>query len=203
MTVFHLLRHGEPNVFGRINGRLPGVGLSARGRAEIAAVAARLAGEKIEALYASPMQRTQETAAILSERLGLQVGCRNDVIEIDFGEWTGLTADEIRKDPRWQPWNTCRSIATIPGGESWRQVHDRMVSALFDLQRVHPGGSVVIVSHGDVIRSALLFALGMPLDFYSRIEVGLASLSTIRLDASGIRVLALNEGPRLPRLGEN
>jgi probable phosphoglycerate mutase len=71
------------------------------------------------------------------------------------------------------------------------------VGALFDLQRVHPDGSVVIISHGDVIRSALLFALGMPLDFYSRIEVALASISTIRLDASGIRVFALNEAPRL------
>ncbi len=198
MTVFHLLRHGEPNVFGRINGRLPGVGLSERGRAEIAAVAGRLAPEKIEALYASPLQRTQETAEILSERLGLPVGCREDVIELDFGEWTGLTADVIRRDPRWQLWNTCRSIAAIPGGESWRQVQDRVVGALFDLQRVHPDDNVVIISHGDVIRSALLFALGMPLDFYSRIEVALASISTIRLDASGIRVLALNEAPRLP-----
>jgi probable phosphoglycerate mutase len=198
VTIFHLLRHGEPNVFGRINGRLPGVGLSTRGRAEIAAVAARLATEKVEALYASPMQRTTETAEILSERLGLPVSRREDVIEIDFGEWTGLTADEIRKDPRWQPWNICRSIAAIPGGESWRQVQDRVVGALFDLQRVHPDDSVVIVSHGDVIRAALLFALGMPLDFYSRIEVAFASISTIRLDPTGIRVLALNEGPRLP-----
>jgi probable phosphoglycerate mutase len=198
VTVFHLLRHGEPNVFGRINGRLPGVGLSGRGRAEIAAVAARLADEQIAALYASPLQRTQETAEILSERLGLPVGGREEVIEVDFGEWTGLTADDIRKDPRWQLWSNCRSIASIPGGESWRQVQDRAVGALFDLQRVHPGDSVVIVSHGDVIRSALLFALGMPLDFYSRIEVALASISTIRLDGSGIRVLALNETPRLP-----
>ena len=56
----------------------------------------------------------------------------------------------------------------------------------------------MIVSHGDVIRAALLFALGMPLDFYSRIEVGLASLSSFRLDGSGIRVLTLNDRPRLP-----
>ena len=200
MTVFHLLRHGEPTVFGRINGRLPGVGLSARGRAEIAAVAARLAREKIEAVYASPLQRTQETAAILSEQLGVPVALREDVIELDFGEWTGLTADEIRKNSAWQAWSTCRSIATIPGGESWRQVQDRVVGALFDLQRAHPAGSVVVVSHGDVIRAALLFALGMPLDFYARIEVALASISTLRLDGSVIRVITLNEGPLLPLL---
>jgi len=184
-------------VFGRINGRLPGVGLSARGRAEIAAVAERLTGEKIDAIYASPLQRTRETAEILADRLGLSVRYREDVIELDFGEWTGLTADQIRKDDRWQIWSNCRSIAAIPGGESWRKVQDRVVHALFDLQRLHPDESVVVVSHGDVIRAGLLFALGMPLDFYSRIEVGLASLSTIRLDGSGIRVIALNDQPRL------
>jgi len=198
MTIFHLLRHGEPAVFGRINGRLPGVGLSVKGRAEIAAVAGRLAAEKIDAIYSSPLQRTRESAEILADRLGLPIQYREDVIELDFGEWTGLTADQIRQDERWQMWSNCRSIAAIPGGESWRQVQDRVVGALFDLQRRHPCGSVVLVSHGDVIRAGLLFALGMPLDFYSRIEVALASLSTIRLDASGIRVLALNEWPRLP-----
>jgi probable phosphoglycerate mutase len=198
VTVFHLLRHGEPSVFGRINGRLPGVGLSAKGRAEIAAVAGRLAEEKIDAIYASPLQRTRETAEILADRLGLSVEYREDVIELDFGEWTGLTADEVRKDERWRMWSNCRSIAAIPGGESWRKVQDRVVHALFDLQRLHPDESVVVVSHGDIIRAGLLFALGMPLDFYSRIEIGLASLSTIRLDGSGLRVLALNALPRLP-----
>jgi broad specificity phosphatase PhoE len=198
VTVFHLLRHGEPNVFGRINGRLPGVGLSANGCAEIRAVASRLAEEKIGAIYSSPLQRTRETAEIVADRLGLPVQYREDVIELDFGEWTGLTADEIRKDERWQMWANCRSIAAIPGGESWRQVQDRVVHALFDLQRLHPDESLVVVSHGDVIRAGLLFALGMPLDFGTRLEVGLASLSTIRLDGSGIRVLALNDRPRLP-----
>jgi probable phosphoglycerate mutase len=196
VTVFHLLRHGEPNVFGRINGRLPGVGLSDKGRGEIAAVAERFAAERIEAIYSSPLQRTRETAEIVADRLGLPVQYREDVIELDFGEWTGLTADEIRRDERWQMWANCRSIAAIPGGESWRQVQDRVVHALFDLRRLHPDDSVVVVSHGDVIRAGLLFALGMPLDFHSRIEVGLASLNSIRLDGSGIRVLALNDRPR-------
>jgi len=198
VTVFHLLRHGEPSVFGRINGRLPGVGLSAKGRAEIAAVAGRLAEEKIDAIYASPLQRTRETAEILADRLALPVQYREDVIEIDYGEWTGLTFDKIRQDERWQMWARSRSIAAVPGGESWRRVQERVVGALFDLRQAHPEGSVVVVSHGDVIRAALLFALGMPLDFYSRIEIAFASLSTIRLDGSGTRVAGLNEWPRLP-----
>ena len=198
MTVFHLLRHGEPAIFGRLNGRLPGVGLSEKGRTEAATQAGRLAGEKIEAIYSSPLQRTRETAEIVAERLGLPIRYREDVIEIDYGEWTGLTFDQIRQDERWQMWSRSRSIAAVPGGESWRQVQERVVGALFDLRQTHPEGSVVVVGHGDVIRAALLFALGMPLDFYSRIEIAFASLSTIRLDDAGIRVSGLNEWPRLP-----
>jgi len=198
MTVFHLLRHGEHVLRGRVlAGRTPGVGLSARGRLEIAAVADRLADEKIEALYASPLQRTRETAEILSERLDLPVEYRDDLLELDFGEWTGLTFDAVRADERWRLWSTCRSIATVPGGESMRAVQERAVRAIFELRQTHRDGTVLIVSHGDVIRAALLFALGMPLDFYSRIEVGLSSLNTIQIDNSGIRVIAVNERPRL------
>ena len=198
MTVFHLLRHGQHVLQGRVlAGRTPGIGLSTMGRAEIAAVADRLANEDIVALYSSPLQRTRETAEILSERLDLPIQYREDLLELDFGEWTGLTFDAVRTDERWPVWRDCRSIATIPGGESMRQVQDRAVEALFDLRQTHRDGRVLIVSHGDVIRAALLFALGMPLDFYSRIEVGLASINTIHIDNSGIRVLGVNERPRL------
>ena len=198
MTVFHLLRHGEHVLRGRVlAGRTPGVGLSARGRAEMAAVAERLAEEQIAALYSSPLQRTRESAEILSARLDLPVEYREDLLELDFGEWTGLTFDAVRNDERWQLWSTCRSIATTPGGESMRQVQERAVRALFEIRQGHPDATALIVSHGDVIRAALLFALGMPLDFYWRIEIGLASLSTIDIDDRGIRVLAVNERPRL------
>jgi broad specificity phosphatase PhoE len=197
VTIFYLVRHGEPAVFGRINGRLAGVGLSPKGRAEIEAVAERLAGEGIEAIYASPLDRTRETGEILASRLGLPVALRDDLIELDFGEWTGLTFDQVRADKRWLPWQNCRSVAAIPGGESWRQVQDRAVGALFALRRTHPERSVALASHGDVIRAVLLFALGMPLDLYARLEIGLASTSTIRLEDDHIRVSAINERPRV------
>ena len=147
-----------------------------------------------------PAAARQGIPEILAERLDLPIAYREDVIELDFGEWTGLTFDAVRKDERWRLWSTCRSIACVPGGESMRQVQERAVKALFELGEAHRDGTVVIVSHGDVIRAALLFALGMPLDFYSRIEVGLASISTIQIDDFGIRVLAVNERPRLRSL---
>jgi broad specificity phosphatase PhoE len=197
MTVFHLLRHGERAEARVCAGRMPGVGITDRGRTEIAAVAERLAGEKIAALYASPLQRTRESAEIVAARLGLGIAFRDDLIELDFGEWTGATFEAIRADPRWQAWRTHRSIARIPGGESMRHVQRRIVEALMELGEHHQDETVVVVSHGDVIRSALLFALGMPLDHYNRLEVGQGSVSTIQFDpAAGIRVLAINERPR-------
>jgi broad specificity phosphatase PhoE len=199
VTVFHLVRHGEHVWRGRgiLAGRTPGVGLSATGRAEMAATAERLAGEEIVALYASPLQRTKESADILAARLALRVQYREDVIELDFGEWTGLTFDAVRQDARWEAWRACRSMAAVPGGESMRHVQARTVNALAELQRAHRQGAVVVVSHGDVIRAALLFALGMPLDLYARIDVGLASISTIEFDDFGFCVRRLNERPRL------
>jgi probable phosphoglycerate mutase len=194
MTVFHLLRHGEHNVQGRIcAGRMPGVVLSERGRAEAEAAARRLTEADIAAIYASPMERTRETGEIVGRHLGLPVNIRDDLAELDFGEWTGLTFDEVRKDPRWPLWATHRSLSCIPGGETMRAVQRRVVEAVMEMREVHPDDHVVVVSHGDVIRAALVFALGMPLDLYSRIEVATASLSTVRIDHNGIRVIAINE----------
>ena len=194
MTVFHLLRHGEHNVQGRIcAGRMPGVVLSERGRIEAAAAARRLAEADIAAIYASPMERTRETGEIVGRHLGLPVNIHDDLAELDFGEWTGLTFDEVRKDPRWPLWAMHRSLSCIPGGETMRAVQRRVVEAIMEMREAHPDDHVVVVSHGDVIRAALVFALGMPLDLYSRIEVATASLSTVRIDGNGIRVIAINE----------
>ena len=117
MGVFHFLRHGEHGLLGKVlAGRMPGVGMTERGRAEIASQAERLASEKIAAIYASPLQRTRESAEIVAARLGLPIEFRDDLLELDFGEWTGATFDAIRADPRWQAWSTQRSLAAIPGG---------------------------------------------------------------------------------------
>src|ERR687890_2105255 len=127
MALLYLLRHGTHDLGdGVLAGRMPGVGLTERGRAEIAAACERLAGENIAALYASPLQRTRESAEIASERLGLPIEFRDDLVELDFGEWTGATFNSIRADPRWRPWSQHRSLSRIPGGETMRAVQFRV-----------------------------------------------------------------------------
>jgi probable phosphoglycerate mutase len=198
VTIFHLLRHGQHALLGKaLAGRMPGVVLSERGRAEIAAAAERLAEENIAAIYASPLDRTRETAEIVSARLGLPIAFRDDLLEVDFGEWTGATFDSIRAHPRWHAWNTLRSLAQVPGGETMRGVQHRAVAALVELSECHPDETLVLCSHGDVIRAMLVFALGMPLDFYNRIEVVQGSISTIQIEPERIRVIRISERPHL------
>jgi probable phosphoglycerate mutase len=197
LTTFHFLRHGERESGRVLVGRTPGIALTERGRIEITSVAERLADANIVAIYASPLQRTRESAEILSERLGLQIEFRDGLIELDFGEWTGSTFEQIRDDPRWPLWRDMRSVACIPGGESMREVQRRAVEEMFDIHARHPEETVVLVSHGDVIRAALMFALGTPLDFYRRIEVAQGSVSTIVIEPPMVRVLGMNERPRL------
>jgi probable phosphomutase (TIGR03848 family) len=199
LTIFHLLRHGEHALQGRIvAGRTPGIGLSERGRGEAEWAAGRLAGAGVAAIYASPLERAQETAHIVGRRLDLPVTVRDDLSELDFGEWTGSTFEEVRRHPLWPVWAAHRSIACLPGGETMREVQRRVVEAMMELREAHPDESIVLVSHGDVLRAALMFALAMPLDFYGRIEVATASISTIRIDAHGIRVVAINDRPPPP-----
>ena len=196
MTVFHLLRHGQHNLLGRaLAGRMDGVGMTEKGRAEIVAAAERLAAEKIAAIYASPLRRTRETAEIVGERLGLPIAFCDDLLELDFGEWTGATFDSIRAHPKWHAWNTQRSLARIPGGETMRAVQHRVVDAIVELNERHLGESLVLCTHGDVIRAMLVFALGMPLDFYNRIEVVQGSISSIQIEPDRIRVLRISERP--------
>jgi probable phosphoglycerate mutase len=196
VTIFYLLRHGEHALQGKIvAGRTPGISLSEKGRGEAEWAAGRLADAGVVAIYASPLERAQETAGIIGRQLRLPVTVRDDLSELDFGEWTGSTFEEVRKDPRWPLWAAHRSIACLPGGETMREVQRRVVETMVGLRERHPEDGVVLVSHGDVIRAALVFALGMPLDLYGRTEVATASISTIRIDAHGIRVVAINERP--------
>jgi probable phosphoglycerate mutase len=199
VTTFHLLRHGEHTLQGKIvAGRTPGIGLSKRGRSEAEAAAARLATADITAIYASPLQRAQETAQIVAERLALPVETRDDLNEVDFGDWTGSTFAAIRETTHYPAWANRRSLAIIPGGETMRNVQRRIVETMLDLHSTHPDASLVLVSHGDTIRSGLSFALGMPLDYLTRIEIATGSISSIRIDTSGIRVSALNDRTRTP-----
>lgn len=194
------LRHGSHDRLGRILcGRMPGVSLSEAGRAEAHAVAGalarRFAGELAGAtvrLLSSPQPRTRETAAPLAEALGVGAELAEELDEIAFGDWTGKAFSELDGDPAWTAWNTQRGAARPPGGESMAAVQAR-VAGLLNRLAAEEGPPVILVSHGDPIRAALLGVLGLPLDAYDRIVVAPASCSELELWPGGGRVVSINE----------
>jgi broad specificity phosphatase PhoE len=196
-----LVRHTEHELGpGVLAGRRDGVRLSRTGEEQARDLARRIAegpaGRRVRAIYASPMLRTRQTAAALAERLGLEVRDLPSFIEVEFGEWTGSRFDALAQHaqwgPQWKRWNTVRSQTRPPGGEMMLEVQARVADALETLRAEHKDDAIVIVSHGDVIRAAVAHCLGVPLDLFLRIEIGLGSVSVVRIGEGPPQVLRVN-----------
>ena len=192
MTTFLLIRHGAHLLGGdRLAGNAP-VQLSPLGHEQVAAMVDRVARVNVDAIYSSPIERTRQTAAALTERLSLQVTYREELTEVGFGEWTGKTYEALGAYKQWEQWNTFRSGSGAPGGERMIDVQRRIVGEMLRLWNVHPDQTVALVSHGDVIKAAAAYFLGVPLDLFLRIEISLASVTVIRLGHGGPWVLCVN-----------
>lgn len=198
MTRFWLIRHGStPTLDHSIAGWTPHVPLSERGRAEVQALCARLASSPARRVYASPLQRAQETGQLLATRLGCELDTCEGLGELRYGEWTGLTFDALQRDERFASYNRFRSGSTIPGGESLLSAQARAVGALLELRAVHPGEELLLVTHSDVIKAVVMHFLGIALDFCHRLEIAPASLTGLELGPDFARVVTLNDTAHL------
>ncbi|MDQ4136142.1 MAG: histidine phosphatase family protein [Pseudomonadota bacterium] len=195
-TMFFLVRHAAHELVDRVLcGRMAGVRLGDEGRAQARRVADRLAREPIAALHTSPLDRARETAAPIGERLRLEPEVREALNEIDMGEWSGRSFEDLEGNLRWRSWNGARVVSRPPGGESMLEVQARVVGHLERTRADYPDRAVVLVSHADVIKAALLYGLGMPLDGYRLFDISPASISTLVMGDWGVKVLAMNEVP--------
>jgi ribonuclease H / adenosylcobalamin/alpha-ribazole phosphatase len=196
-TTILLIRHAHtPAVARYLAGRAPGVGLTARGLDQAAALVTRLEAQPLDAIYSSPLERARLTAAPLAEARGLEVRIGPDLDEVDFGVWTGLTFDALEARADWRRFNDARGSATVPGGEAPGATQARIAAALERMRRAHPGLVVAAFSHADVIRYAVLHVLGAPLDRVHRIVITPASVTTVRMAGGGPVLIGVNEGPR-------
>jgi probable phosphoglycerate mutase len=189
-----LVRHGQtPTTGTTLPGRAKGLHLADKGREQAEAVAARL-GElkRVDAVYASPMERTRETAAPIAKARGLKVQPMKGLIECDFGEWTGKELKALSKLPEWTTVQRYPSGFRFPAGESFVEMQTRMTGAIATLVERHAGGVVVAVSHADPIKAAVADALGTHLDLFQRIVVSPCSVTAIAYGASGPTVLTVN-----------
>jgi probable phosphoglycerate mutase len=159
-------------------------------------VAERLATLRIAAVITSPIQRARETAQAIVERTRAPLHVDDAFTEIEFGRWTGCTFGDLGKGAdadAWRRFNTFRSGTRAGGSELMLDAQVRAVAGLLGLRESYEGRDVVVVSHADVIKAAVAYFIGVPIDLTLRLEVDTASISTLALDGDGVRLLRLND----------
>jgi probable phosphoglycerate mutase len=197
-TLVLYVRHGRtPTTGARLPGRAPGLHLSDEGHAQAETVAAAIAGrdgtgQQVAAVYASPMERTRETAAPIARALGLRVRTAPGLNECDFGRWTGRRLKDLMKLKAWATVQRQPSTFRFPSGESFAEMQARITGQVADLVARHPGETIVCVSHADPIKAALAQAVGTPLDLFQRLVVGPCSVSAVLYTTDRPVVLTIN-----------
>ena len=201
-TLILLVRHGQTPTTGKVlPGRAPGLHLADTGRAQADAVAERIKVlPKIDAVYASPLERARETAAPIARATGHRVRTHKGLLECDFGDWTGAELSTLMKKPEWATVQRAPSTFRFPNGESFTEMQVRIVSALDAIRAAHPGGTVVCVSHADPIKAAVAHAMGTHLDLFQRIVIGTCSVSAVAWSTFGPIVLTVNSNGSLSDL---
>lgn len=193
-TLVLLVRHGQTPTTGEtLPGRAAGLHLADQGIAQAEAAARRIAAlDSVTAVYASPLERTRETAKPIARALKLRVRQSAGLIECDFGAWTGKLLADLRKTSEWQQVQNYPSGFRFPRGESFAAMQSRALDAVARLVAAHRGETIVAVSHADVIKAVLASATGTHLDLFQRIVVSPCSISAVLYTESAPIVLTVN-----------
>jgi broad specificity phosphatase PhoE len=195
-TTFFLLRHAaHDNLGGYLAGRTPGIHLGLDGRAQAERLAQRLRREPIVAIHSSPRERAQQTSAAVAAACGVRrVIVEPELDEVDFGDhWAGKDFATLNTDPAWRRWNEHRSLARTPGGERMVDVIARSWSVVERLAGQYAEKALALVSHSEVIKAIVSYVLGLPVDAWTRFEVGPASVTSFVVGDWGTKLLTLNE----------
>jgi probable phosphoglycerate mutase len=172
---------------------MPGIDLSDKGVGQAEATAQRLAKLPLAAVYASPIERTMQTAQRIAAPHGLEVQPLPGVLEADYGDWTGGTIAELAKTDEWKVVQVAPSRARFPNGETIREMQARTVAALDDLIVRHARETVAVVGHADPIKSAIAHYTGMHLDLFQRVHVSPASVTVFDFSPYGAMLVKCND----------
>jgi probable phosphoglycerate mutase len=183
-----------------LSGRAPGIDLSDDGRKQAEALGARLAALPVAAVYASPIERTTQTAQAVAAHHGLPVLPLDGVLEADYGDWTGQKLVDLAKTDLWKVVQRTPSRASFPAGESLAAMQARMVATIEAVIADHPAELVVIVSHADPIKAAIAHYTGVHLDLFQRIHVSPASVTAFAFGEHGVAMLKCNDTGTLDEL---
>ena len=193
-TTVLLIRHAHTDAIARrLCGRRLGITLSAIGVSEAEELGRTLAAScRLAAIYSSPLERAHDTATSIARHQQVGVELCEALLEVDFGVWTGRTFEELDDDPRWHDFNQARATATIPGGEKPLAVQRRIVTAVERLAATHPGATIALVTHAEIVRFALLKYRSASLDSYYELDIEPASVSAVSVSPEGVFVQFVN-----------
>jgi broad specificity phosphatase PhoE len=194
MCRIHLVRHGRTvmNAQVRFRGRRD-VALDEVGRAEALEAAKALSSQPISEVYSSPLQRARDVGMAIAAARGVtEVRDHPGLINVDYGEWEGLTKEECtERDPElFRAYAEDPDGAYCPGGESLGDAADRMIAALIDIGRANGGKEVAAVTHGAMVRLAVLRVMGPSIgDWQFKLPTGSATVFDV--DRSTITVVSV------------
>jgi len=204
MAEFFLVRHGQTawNKDQRFRGRKD-VPLSEQGLQEAQLVADALQGENIELICASPLSRSMQTLAPLAQRLGSEVNPFEDVIDMNFGEWEGLSLAEAEKKypDLFKLWVETPDKLTFPQGESLAQVQARAMRGISRLAVEFPEAVIVVCSHRVVCKLIMLGLLGVKPDRFWAIRQDTACLNRFDYTPPQAVIHIVNDTSHLKALG--
>jgi broad specificity phosphatase PhoE len=185
----------------RLRGRAD-IGLDEVGMKQAGAVAERVAYWRVPAIYSSPLRRALTTAEILAQRIGLKVEILPGIIDIDYGEWQGLSLEEAaaKDSSLYATWLESPDKVKFPGGESLAEVRERATSAVNDLIAQHQGGTIAVVSHKVVCQLLVLNLLGLDNSHFWQIAQDVSAVNLFEMRDSAPSALLINDVCHLTKL---
>ena len=202
-TVVFLVRHGQTPTTGKVMpGRAPGLHLAEAGQGQAQRAAERIAALSPvpTAIYASPLERAQETAAPIARALGLRVRTNKGLLDAAVGSWEGKSLRTLAKTPEWRTVVNWPTGFRFPDGESFAEISLRALNTVLSLADEHKGERIVCVSYADPIKVILAAAAGVPLDMFQRIVISPCSVSAVVISPGGPFVLCVNSTSSLSEL---
>lgn len=191
--------HSQANAKGILSGRLSGVGLSAQGLVQAHELISRLGSIKVAELRISPLERCAQSIKPWWNEVGsatnrgVSLVTDPNLIEVDYGKWSGKKLSLLSTNRLWKTVQNNPSAMYFPQGEGLAQMQERAMRCVHEAIATKKKGAVILVTHGDVIKSIVASALGMHLDDFNRIVIDPASVSVIEFGASKPRLVLLND----------
>ena len=197
MTHIILVRHGQTawNRAERFRG-LSEVSLNSTGLGQAHSAARRIVSTwQVDAVYTSPLKRAQETALAIAQRCGLKAQPCDGLTDLNFGEWQGLTFEQVAETypEQYQLWLTAPQKMRVPGGETTSRVRRRAMETLRELLAANPEGTIVLVSHQVVCKILVLAMMGLPVSRFWHIQQDNAAINVFDYVDGGFITRNLND----------